>query len=378
MKNRVILTMIYDIKLFPPVISICNILSELNYEIVYIGGCSDINTEEVLMEKNRVRFYKTSLYGGNGIQRIIQQYKYRKYVLEVLKSEYVKETTYLWLLHSETVSLFSAYLDKYDVISHLFEFKNPTQRIAYRLLSPCYPFEKNLKKSKKVVCCEYNRAHITKSIYNLNEVPYILPNKPYNKNTQVTQSLPSFIQEIISKYRNKRIILYQGVFIPERRVDYFIRAVNSLPDDYVLFLMGGENSFYDELRNKYQSDRIVFLPFLPPPLHLEITKLAYIGILVYVVNGEPINRAINVLYCAPNKLYEYSMFGIPMISNNLPALNFIFSKFEAGICTDILFEENVCESILEISRNYESYSKASVQLYNSVDMLDIVEGILRE
>lgn len=51
MKSKVILTMIYDIKLFPPVISICNILSELNYEIVYIGGCSDMNTEKVLMEK---------------------------------------------------------------------------------------------------------------------------------------------------------------------------------------------------------------------------------------------------------------------------------------------------------------------------------------
>ena len=378
MKSKVILTMIYDIKLFPPVISICNILSELNYEIVYIGGCSDMNTEKVLMERNHVRFYKTPLYGGNGMQRIIQQWKYRRYVLEMLKNEYVKETTYLWLLHSETVSLFSAYLDKYDVISHLFEFKNPTQKIAYRLLNPCYPFEKNLKKSKKVICCEYNRAHITKSIYDLDKVPYILPNKPYNGNVQIAQSLPFSIQEIISKYRNKKIILYQGVFIPERRVDYFVRAVNSLPDDYILFLMGGENPFYNELRDKCQSERIVFLPFLPPPLHLEITKLAHIGILVYVVDGEPINRAINVLYCAPNKLYEYSMFGIPMISNNLPALNFIFSKFEAGNCTDILLEKNVCEAILEIDRNYESYSKASVQLYNSVDMLDIVKGILRE
>ena len=90
MKSKVILTMIYDIKLFPPVISICNILSELNYEIVYIGGCSDMNTEKVLMERNHVRFYKTPLYGGNGMQRIIQQWKYRRYVLEMLKNEYVK------------------------------------------------------------------------------------------------------------------------------------------------------------------------------------------------------------------------------------------------------------------------------------------------
>ena len=74
----------------------------------------------------------------------------------------------------------------------------------------------------------------------MDKVPYILPNKPYNGNVQIAQSLPFSIQEIISKYRNKKIILYQGVFIPERRVDYFVRAVNSLPDDYILFFDGGE------------------------------------------------------------------------------------------------------------------------------------------
>ena len=52
------------------------ILSELNYEIVYIGGCSDMNTEKSIDGKKN-DFYKTPLYGGNGMQRIIQQWKYR-------------------------------------------------------------------------------------------------------------------------------------------------------------------------------------------------------------------------------------------------------------------------------------------------------------
>ena len=52
-----------------------SILSELNYEIVYIGGCSNVAIERALIEKNHVKFYKTPLYGGNGMQRIIQQWK---------------------------------------------------------------------------------------------------------------------------------------------------------------------------------------------------------------------------------------------------------------------------------------------------------------
>ena len=379
MKNRIVLTMIYDIKLFPPVMSICNILSELNYEIVYIGGCSDATIEKALTEKNYVRFYRTSLYGGNGIQRIFQQWRYRKQVLRILETEYIPKNTFLWLLHSETVSLFSGVLERYDTIAHLFVCKNPSQKWAYKLLNPFSSFEANLKKSKRVICCEYNRAHITKAIYNLDKLPYILPNKPYNKQqSEELLILPPSIQELVSKYREKKIILYQGIFIPERKVDDFIEAVNLLPNDYVLFLMGGGTSLYNELKNKYQSDRIVFLPFLPPPLHLEITKLAHIGILVYIVNGVPINHAINVLYCAPNKLYEYSKFGIPMIANDLPALNMVFSQNKAGVCLQTLSAEEISRAILEIDYDYDAYSKASNQLYSSIDMVDLVKTILSD
>lgn len=378
MKNKVILTMIYDIKLFPPVISICNILSELNYEIVYIGSCSDVIIEETLTQKNHVKFYKTSLYGGNGFQRVFQQSRYREQVFQILKTEYIQETTYLWLLHSETVSLFSGVLDRYNTISHLFEFKNPTQKLAYKLLSPFSSFETNLKKSQKIVCCEYNRAHITRAIYNLDRLPYILPNKPYDKDTDKLSALPTSIQEIVSKYSSKKVILYQGIFIPERKVDDFIEAVNLLSDDYVLFLMGGGNSFYDDLKSKYQSERIVFLPFLPPPLHLEITKLAHIGILVYVVNGVPINHAINVLYCAPNKLYEYSKFGVPMIANDLPALNMVFSQNMAGTCLQTLSAKEISKTILAIDSDYDKYSEASYQLYNSIDMVSLVRTIVSD
>lgn len=377
-KNKVILTMIYDVKLFPPVVSICNILSELNYEIVYIGGCSDVNTEKTLIEKNCVRFYKTSLYGGNGMQRIIQQWRYRKQVLKILKTEYNQKTTYLWLLHSETVSLFSGVLDCYDTISHLFEFKNPSKKLAYKILNPFSSFELDLKKSKRIICCEYNRAHITKVIYDLDRLPYILPNKPYNKQSEEVVNLPPSIQEVIVKYRDKKIILYQGIFIPERKVDGFIEAVNLLPNDYVLFLMGGGSSLYDELKSEYQSDRIVFLPFIAPPLHLEITKLAYIGILVYIVNGVPINHAINVLYCAPNKLYEYSKFGIPMIANDLPALDMVFSQNRAGVCLQTLSAKEISEAILKIDSDYEVYSRLSHQLYESIDMVDLVKNIVSD
>lgn len=379
-KNKIILTMVYDIKLFPPVISICNILSNLNYEIVYIGGCTDENIEKSLVSDCNVRFYKVPPYGGNALVRLIQQYKYREFVLNILKQEYNKENTYLWLLHSETVSLFASLLGKYDVIAHLFEFKNPRQKLAYRLLSPLAPFDKKLKLATKVICCEYNRAHLTKVIYGLDRLPFILPNKPYlpkqNPITPLGLALPSEVEENLLKYKDKKIILYQGIFIPERKVEYFIESIKFLPDDYVLFLMGGKNALYDELKDKYENERVVFFPFLPPPLHLKVTSLAHIGILVYVVNNVPINHAINVSYCAPNKLYEYSMFGIPMITNDLPALRMAFLENKAGICVNNMEPVSISNAILKLEDNYSEYSENAVALYESVDMVGLIQNIL--
>ncbi len=375
-KKKIILTMIYDIKLFPPVLSLCSILSDLNYEVIYIGSCSD---DKILKELSSfgVKIYKTNTYGGNGIKRFFQQLKYRKHVKNIIKKEYNKNNTYIWLLHTETASLFTNLLGQFNIIVHLLEFKNPREKIAYKILNPFSNINKRINLATKIVCCEYNRAHIAKAIYNLNSLPYILPNKPYIKEINNDYYLPIEIKNKIEKYVNKRIILYQGIFIPERKLDDYINAMNYLSDDYVMFLMGNQNNLYYELKKKYESDRIIFLPFLSPPTHLEITRRAYIGILTYIPDEHTIDQAINVLYCAPNKLYEYSMFGIPMIANDLPALRFAFSQNKGGICVKEMEAKQIATAINELNKNYNIYSQASYDLYNNVNMLNIVKEIIR-
>lgn len=376
-KKKIILTMIYDIKLFPPVLSLCSILSDLNYEVIYIGSCSD---DKILKELSSfgVKIYKTNTYGGNGIKRFFQQLKYRKHVKDIIKKEYNKNDTYIWLLHTETSILFASLLGKYNIIAHLLEVNTANNKLAYKILSPFAKLKERLSLANKIICCEYNRAHITQAIYNLKTLPYILPNKPYTRNEETNRvyHLSNDITHILEKYKNKKIILYQGIFIPERKLDDFIEAINTLPEEYVLFLMGGENELYNKLKKQYSSERIIFIPFISAPNHLEVTKKAYIGILTYIPDEHTIEQAINVLYCAPNKLYEYSKFGIPMLATDLPALNFAFSQYKAGICVP-LNPSYICEAILTIDKNYNQYSQESLKLYNNVNMLNIVKNILK-
>lgn len=70
--------------------------------------------------------------------------------------------------------------------------------------------------------------------------------------------------DVKHKVQGKKVILYQGFFASvERRLEEFCQAINQMPSDYVMIAMGkGPNNYYDVLKKKYQSDKILFIPLL--------------------------------------------------------------------------------------------------------------------
>lgn len=371
--QKIIIVMKEDITIYPPIMSLCYILSELRYKVVYIGACSSDVTKKELGDLE-IKSYIQPIYNGNALVRLKQQLSFRHNVKKIIKSEYDENST-LWIVNYETLILFSSLLDSYKFVAHLLEFRDVKLSIGYRLLAPFFSYKKKLKYAKKVICCEYNRAQITKYLFQLKEIPVVLPNKLYTNNI-IKENLPEDVLNIISKYQNRKIILYQGAFQPERKLDDFILAMDLLPKDYVLFLMGPINKYNKALREKYVKDNVVFVPFIPSPLHLCITKLAYIGILSYIPQPNNIGTVINALYCAPNKIYEYSRFSIPMIANEVPALKYAFLESRAGICVENLAPEYIRDSILYIDEKYQDFSRDSKLLYDRIDLKKIVESVL--
>lgn len=375
-KSKILLIMKHDITLYPPVISLCNILTEQGYEVVYIGACSSSHVKDEL-QTSGVKLYLQNQYYGNFLKRFTQQLCFRKKVKQIIGKEYTNDCN-LWFIHFETVLLFIKMFDTHRCIAHFLEFREPNLNIGYKILTLFCNHKAKLAKAKKIICCEYNRAHITKALFQLKELPIILPNKPYcaagRENKTDIPQIASFLKE---KYKNKKIILYQGAFQRERPLDHFFEAVNTLSDEYVFFLMGAENEYQNTLKQKYENRKNIFIPFLPPPLHLYITQMAYIGILTYVPLGKNMGQMINVLYCAPNKIYEYAKYGIPMISNDLPALKYAFLENEAGVaCPDSLSVSGIISAINLIDTNYSEYQKNSKKLYDKVNMVRIVQNII--
>lgn len=379
---KVILIMKEDIVQYPPILSMINVLIKLQKKVVFIGPYSDKQQKNKLKEKGVVFYDKISLnVKSKPIHKIIEQLRFRHYVKSVLTSIYEQDDE-ICIINEDTVCLLWKVICMYKYLIYFLETPGYNVRLKYRIYTPAFKLINACRGAHKIICCEYNRAHIIKGLFQLDELPIILPNKFFEIESQLDdRNIPDDIQLILDEVKSravgKKIILYQGVFNSgERRLEEFILAVNSLPDEYVLLAMGRGNAMFELLKEKYSSDRIIFIDFINPPFHLGITSLAHIGILSYFPVNKSFIQILNPLYCAPNKIFEYSKYGLPMISNDVPALKSTFKEFNCGEIVEYPISiSGIAQKILTISSNYEMYTKGALNYYKSVDVEKIIASI---
>ena len=109
-------------------------------------------------------------------------------------------------------------------------------------------------------------------------------------------------------------------------------------------------------------------------------SLCDVGILTYTFDG------LNNIYCSPNKLFEYTQAGLPVVATAQPSLVNIVRKYDIGA---IVGETNYsaepsefADAVIEVLNNYQSY-KANLEVFreNSVQaeqqlLLDSVSNIM--
>ncbi|MDM1405489.1 hypothetical protein HX039_15480 [Myroides marinus] len=362
MKDTHILIFEHDVLKYPPILSVITFLLSQNKNVILLGYCSDKNFIEDFRKRGGNFFSMIENNVEDSVAKKLWNYfLFKKRVFKWLKT-FNKENNKVWLFGEQCTWLLHKIVYKYDCNVYLFEIPSFKVNLKYRVLSRSLNYKKVLQHTTKVICCEYNRAHITKSFFQLKELPIVIPNKPNYAEVNTSNKL---VETFINKYCNKKIILYQGIFnYPERRLDEFCEAIGFLPDEYILVLMGSDNDYKNYLKEKYESERIVFLPYIAAPHHLSITKCAYIGILVYNGEGGNIENTLNTLYCAPNKVYEYAKYGIPMISNDVPALSLFFGEYNNGEVLKELSTTYIREIIEKINQDYIEYSTNSSKSYS--------------
>ena len=350
------------IHIYPPCLTQILYLNEIGVNLIVYHGITDCRTIEIL-DKYKVKHYNLYEKEIKSKNRKILTLKrwigYRRSALKILNKTY-DEDTILWLGTADSsIAIYDKLKDKKYVLSILELYDN--NKLYKKYLG------KIVNQAVNVICCEYNRAHIMKSWWKLKKLPYVIPNKPY---TDIKDNLIKD-EKIMSQIRNKKIILYQGMIAKDRELSNLAKALKELDKDYWLVLMGKDyNNNVNIIKDIYE--KTIYLGYIPAPAHLLYTNYAYMGIANYDYS------CLNNIFCAPNKIYEYTGFKIPVLCNEVPGLYYTIGIHEAGICVDFDDIEEIKRGILKIEENYNLYSDNALEFYKATDNLKTMKKIVEE
>ncbi len=158
--------------------------------------------------------------------------------------------------------------------------------------------------------------------------PHIILNAP---NFKVVKK-GNYFKEKYNITKNDKVFLYQGRIAEHRGIEKLVKIFKIMPKNNHLVLMGhGEE--LKEFLSKVKSVNIHIHEPVPPYKILEYTSSADYGISLI----EPISLSHE--YCLPNKVFEYTMAGLPVIVSSLPEMKRFVEENKIGISVD--FNENL-------------------------------------
>ena len=340
----------------PPIMTVLKCLLENAYQVNFIS------TQSSGIEHSNLKEYIYSQVHNVGkFKKLLNYIQYRSFVKKILNI-HLNEKDIIWLGSLDTALACKGlnFFATNQYILHLHELYDTHQKKlkSIKLIA---------QNAKHVVVPEINRAGILQVWLGLKERPIVLPNKPYDhpRLWNIAPTNPITQQIITTYYTGKPIILYQGHIGGDRNLMPLAQAMKHLPD-YEFWLLGTDHGYADQL--VAVADNIKYLGSVPAPYHLEITSYASIGIMSY----DPIN--LNNLYCAPNKVWEYSGFGIPFLANDSLSLLSLVSIKIGKIST--WKESDIVGVVENIMFEYLIYSENSNLFYESFNLLNIINKVM--
>lgn len=142
-----------------------------------------------------------------------------------------------------------------------------------------------------------------------------------------------------------RIALYQGYLQHNRGLDGLVRAAPFLEPNTVIVMMGQDT---EGMRAELEAliaregvtDRVKILPPVPYTELLDWTASADIGL-----NVASPDYSLNVRYFLPNKLFEYLMAGLPVLTSPLEAMVDVIKTYDVGQVLPSLAPVDIGEAI---------------------------------
>ena len=143
---------------------------------------------------------------------------------------------------------------------------------------------------------------------------------------------------------DKKIVLYEGVIVDGRWLEYVAQSILHLPEDTVLVMMGQEKlkwraTFAEQVAPALATGRVHIGPPVPHDELLDYVADADVGIIIYD------DSVRNNVFCEPGKLTDYISVGVPVVAPNFPTIGPVVREFGIGLCFDGHSPEAIASTI---------------------------------
>ena len=342
------------LEILPPILPRLICIAKTNHVNLICTKISEYNKN--ILRSNNISFRETlhNITFLKKKRKILDWINFRISAKRILDTDY-KNTDVVYVCSADTAMCLGSILNGRKYIFQCNELydKFPIYK---------YCIKKYAKQATAFVVPDFSRANIFQVWFGLKNDPFVIPNIPFIQSTKPKQDISDpKAKEILNNIRGKKIILNQGhISSSDRSLTSIAEALQRINDpSLALVLMGiDHNKSVPELISIYKNT--FHIPFVAPPLHLEITSHAYIGTLSYNKNS------LNNIFCAPNKIYEYSVFGIPMLGNDIPGLRNSILTNKMGLCVSYNDSNAIAKSILELEKNHSLYANNAKDFYDGV------------
>jgi glycosyltransferase involved in cell wall biosynthesis len=208
---------------------------------------------------------------------------------------------------------------------------------------------KLLPRARLVITPDEHRSRILQEEFGARELPLTIHNCPPYSEPISSTDLPDRWRE--RGVEPSFIMLYQGLIASDRCIEEIITSVERYKPGVVLSLIGhGFGTWASPAEAIPRSDRIDIMPHVRYEDLMKYTASASAGFLFYR------NTCRNNYYCAPNKLYEYMMMGLPIITCDYPGLRLVVEGEGIGLCVNPEDPEAIAGAVNRLVSHPDAYA----------------------
>lgn len=195
-------------------------------------------------------------------------------------------------------------------------------------------FEKTLIKCTKHIFCVSNSiADCYVNDYSIRK-PKLVLNCPYY--TELPKE--DLFRKKFGLRKDQKVFLYQGGLKSGRGVEMLVEAFSLFNSDSNVIVFMGFGPLKDIIINASKVHKTIFFhQAVHSNTLLKYTSSADFGILFYE------DTCLNHRYCSPNKVFEYLMAGLPVLSSKLLEMNRLVNKEGVGIVSS----ENTVKGLID-------------------------------